>query len=69
MAQPISEPTKINYGIIFVLTLVHFTGDFYSSFFAPLLPAFVDKLDLSLAQVGLITGTVRFLSFVVQPVT
>lgn len=59
---------RVNWGIIFVLSLVHFTGDFYSSFFSPLLPAFVDKLELSLAQVGLITGLVRFLSFVVQPV-
>lgn len=59
---------KVNYKIIFILTLVHFTGDFYSSFFTPLLPAFVDKLGLTLAQVGLITGLVRFLAFIVQPV-
>ena len=64
-----SENTTINYKIIFVLTLIHFTGDFYSSFFTPLLPAFADKLNLTLAQVGLITGLVRFLSFIVQPVT
>ncbi|MCP4669817.1 MAG: MFS transporter [Desulfobacula sp.] len=64
-----SGSSSINYKIIFVLTLVHFTGDFYSSFFMPLLPAFVDKLDLTLAQVGLITGVVRFISFIVQPVT
>ena len=59
----------VNYRIIFILTLIHFTGDFYSSFFTPLLPAFVDKFGLTLAQVGLITGMVRFLSFIVQPVT
>ncbi len=64
-----SENTTVNYKIIFVLTLIHFTGDFYSSFFTPLLPAFVDKLNLTLAQVGLITGLIRFLSFIVQPVT
>ena len=69
MAQVKSDTTRVNYNIIFVLTLVHFTGDFYSSFFTPLLPAFVDKLDLTLAQVGLITGLVRFISFIVQPVT
>jgi len=69
MPQTKSSNSSINYKIIFVLTLVHFTGDFYSSFFTPLLPAFVDKLDLSLAQVGLITGFVRFISFIVQPVT
>ena len=68
MTQHKSGDNTVNYSIIFVLTLVHFTGDFYSSFFTPLLPAFVDKLGLTLAQVGLITGIVRFLSFIVQPV-
>jgi len=61
------DSTRVNYRIVMVLTLVHFTGDFYSSFFTPLLPAFVDKLGLTLAQVGLITGLVRFLSFMIQP--
>jgi len=61
-------PGKVNYKIIFVLTLIHFSGDFYSSFFTPLLPAFVDKMGLTLAQVGLITGLVRLLAFIVQPV-
>lgn len=68
MTQDKSDGNTVNYSIIFVLTLVHFTGDFYSSFFTPLLPSFVDKLGLTLAQVGLITGIVRFLSFIVQPV-
>ncbi len=63
-----SFPDKIDYKIVFMLSLVHFTGDFYSSFFTPLLPAFKTKLCLTLAQIGFITGTVRFLSFVVQPV-
>ena len=54
--------------VIFALTLVHFTGDFYSAFTTPLFPAFMDKLNLTLAQVGLIAGVNRFLSFVVQPV-
>ncbi|NOX33850.1 MAG: MFS transporter [Deltaproteobacteria bacterium] len=69
MTQSASLKTSVNYNIIFVLTLVHFTGDFYSSFFTPLLPVFVDKLGLTLAKVGLITGMVRLFSFVVQPVT
>ncbi|MDD9304691.1 MAG: MFS transporter [Desulfobacter sp.] len=63
-----ATPNPVNFKIILVLTLVHFTGDFYSSFFTPLLPAFVDKLSLTLTQVGLITGLVRFLAFVIQPV-
>jgi len=58
----------MNYLIVFSLTLVHFTGDFYSSFVTPLIPVFVDKLSLSMAQVGLMTGIVRLLSFIVQPV-
>ena len=57
-----------NLKILFALTLIHFTGDFYSSFTTPLFPAFMDTLNLSLAQVGLIAGINRFLSFVVQPV-
>ncbi len=58
---------KANYFIIFILTLVHFTGDFYSSFFTPLLPAYVDKFNLTLTQVGLLTGITRLLAFIVQP--
>ncbi len=57
-----------NFKVLFALTLVHFTGDFYSAFTTPLFPAFMDKLNLSLAQVGLIAGINRFLSFIVQPV-
>jgi FSR family fosmidomycin resistance protein-like MFS transporter len=52
---------------IFAITLVHFTGDFYSAFTSPLFPAFIDKLSLSLTQVGVIAGVSRFLAFVVQP--
>jgi FSR family fosmidomycin resistance protein-like MFS transporter len=58
---------SLNIKIIFTLTLVHFSGDFYSAFVMPLLPVFVDKLSLTLTQVGVIVGTVRFLAFVVQP--
>lgn len=56
-----------NMKIIFALTLVHFMGDFYSSFIMPLLPAFVDRHALTMAQVGVMTGTMRFLAFIVQP--
>ena len=58
---------RTNVKIIFALTLFHFIGDFYSSFIAPLLPAFVDKLSLSMAQVGIAMGIMRFLAFIVQP--
>lgn len=67
-AQSIPDENRVQYGIVLVITLVHFTGDFYSSFFSPLLPAFVDKLGLTLTQVGLLTGLVRLLAFMIQPV-
>jgi FSR family fosmidomycin resistance protein-like MFS transporter len=42
-------------------------GDFYNAFITPLLPLFIDKFSLTLAQAGLVTGLSRFLAFVVQP--
>jgi len=63
----ILKTQRTNVKIIFALTMVHFMGDFYSSFVAPLLPAFVDKLSLSMAQVGIAMGIMRFLAFIVQP--
>jgi len=64
MAEQI-KPANIK--TIFILTLVHFIGDFYSSFSTPLIPVFVEKFSLTMAQVGLITGIIRFLAFIVQP--
>ena len=62
-----TDTTKANIKIIFALTLVHFTGDFYSSFINPLYPLFIQKMGLSLAQVGIISGVIRLLAFIVQP--
>jgi MFS transporter, FSR family, fosmidomycin resistance protein len=62
-----TETTKANIKILSALTLVHFTGDFYSSFTDPLFPLFVQKMGLSLAQVGIISGVIRLLAFIVQP--
>jgi MFS transporter, FSR family, fosmidomycin resistance protein len=62
-----SPAAKTNVKVLFALTLVHFTGDFYSSFTSPLFPLFVEKLGLSLTQVGAIAGINRFLAFIVQP--
>jgi FSR family fosmidomycin resistance protein-like MFS transporter len=56
-----------NVRVILGLTLIHFTGDFYSAFINPLLPVFVDQFTLTLTQVGLITGASRFFAFIVQP--
>lgn len=58
---------KANIRILFALTLVHFTGDFYSSFTNPLFPLFVEKMGLSLTQIGVIAGVNRFLAFIIQP--
>lgn len=58
---------KLNIKVLLSLTLVHFAGDFYSSFTSPLFPLFVDKLGLSLTQVGVIAGVNRLLAFIVQP--
>ena len=62
-----TEAFKTNTKVIFALTLVHFTGDFYSSFLTPLLPVLVDNFSLSLTQVGLLTGINRLMAFIVQP--
>ena len=62
-----NEQNRTDIKVIFALTMLHFAGDFYSSFVNPLLPVFVEKFGLSLAQVGLIAGITRMLAFVVQP--
>jgi FSR family fosmidomycin resistance protein-like MFS transporter len=61
------DRTKANLKVLFALTLVHFTGDFYSSFTSPLFPLFVEKLGLSMTHVGTIAGINRLLAFIVQP--
>lgn len=58
-----------NWKILIALSLVHFSGDFYSSFMSPLFPVFVDEMGLSLAQVGWLAGISRFLMFIVQPMS
>ena len=63
-----TTPNHTQLKILFALSLVHFTGDFYSAFTTPLFPAFMEKLNLTLAQVGMIAGLGRFLAFIVQPV-
>lgn len=68
LIEPMKPHNQTHLKVLFALTLVHFTGDFYSAFTTPLFPAFMDKLNLTLAQVGLIAGVNRFLSFIVQPV-
>jgi FSR family fosmidomycin resistance protein-like MFS transporter len=64
-----NSDSKTYWKILIALSLVHFSGDFYSSFMSPLFPVFVDKMGLSLAQVGLLAGISRFLMFIVQPLS
>lgn len=64
---PVDHTITIDTKVIFVLFLVHFIGDFYAAFVNPLLPVFVKKFSLTLAQVGLLVGISRFLAFIVQP--
>lgn len=60
---------KTYWKILIALSLVHFSGDFYSAFISPLFPVFMNKMGLSLAQVGLLAGLSRFLMFIVQPLS
>jgi len=60
-------PDRADVKVIFALTLIHFTGDFYISFINPLLPVLAERFTLSLAQVGLLAGMMKVLAFVVQP--
>ncbi len=58
-----TDTAPINKHAIFALFLIHFMGDFFQSFIRPLLPVLANKFDLSLAQVGLITGIATFMAF------
>ena len=60
--------SQLNKKAIFALVLIHFIGDFFQSFVRPLLPVMADKFELSLAQVGLITGVATFMAFLIQPI-
>ena len=63
-----TDTSQINKKAIFALFLIHFIGDFFQSFIRPLLPVMANKFDLSLTQVGLITGIATFMAFLIQPI-
>jgi FSR family fosmidomycin resistance protein-like MFS transporter len=65
--MPVIESTQINKKAIFAIFLIHFIGDFFQSFIRPLLPVMANKFELSMAQVGLITGIATFMAFLIQP--
>ncbi len=52
---------------LWLLALAHFTIDAYSSFFSPLLPLLVAKLDLSLTRVGTLVALASLSSSFAQP--
>ncbi len=62
-----SSTAKANIKVILGLTLVHLTGDFYSSFVTPLLPVLQENLSLTLTEIGFLAGISRLLAFIVQP--
>jgi len=64
----LTDTSQINKKAIFALFLIHFIGDFFQSFIRPLLPVMANKFDLSLTQVGLITGIATFMAFLIQPI-
>lgn len=66
-ARSMNGPNRADVKVIFALTLIHFTGDFYISFINPLLPVLAERFTLSLAQIGLLAGMMKVLAFVVQP--
>lgn len=63
-----TESSDFDRKAIFALFLIHFIGDFFQSFIRPLLPVMADKFELSMAQVGLITGIAMFMAFLIQPI-
>jgi FSR family fosmidomycin resistance protein-like MFS transporter len=65
----VDSTSRAYWKILIPLSLVHFSGDFYSSFISPLFPVFIDKIGLSLAQVGFLAGISRFMMFIVQPMS
>jgi len=65
----IDSTSRAYWKILIALSLVHFSGDFYSSFINPLYPVFMDSMGLTLAQVGFLSGVSRFLMFIVQPLS
>ena len=65
----VDSTIKTHWKILIAISLVHFSGDFYSSFINPLYPVFMENLGLTLAQVGFLSGVSRFLMFIVQPLS
>lgn len=61
------DSNTLNIKVLFGIVLIHFSGDFFGSFITPLFPVFIDKLGLSLTQVGVVSAVYRTFMFIVQP--
>ena len=61
MVDPASAPTSAPWKRTALLFVGHLLNDGFASFFAPLLPLLIDRLDLSLALAGTL-GTVRIVT-------
>ena len=62
--------SKIHWKILIALNLVHFSGDFYSSFINSLSPLFMDKMGLAFGTDGILSPIVGKLAdiFTIQSV-
>jgi hypothetical protein len=62
--------SKIHWKILIAFSLVHFSGDFYSSFNNPLSPLFMDKMGLAFGTGGILSPMVGKLGdiFTIQSV-
>ena len=71
MSSPRSESAHAGFGFLTprlgLLAFAHFSIDAYSSFFSPLLPLLVKKLDLSLTLVGSLVALASLSSSFAQP--
>ncbi len=61
MAESVGTPTRAPWKRTALLFIGHLLNDGFASFFAPLLPLLIDRLDLSLALAGAL-GTIRIVT-------
>ena len=72
MERPIAKgkrgEKRFNSGLVGAAAATHFGGDFYGSFFSPLLPLLVDKYSMSLGVVGLLAAISSLTASFTQPI-
>ncbi len=62
------KTSLFNKKALVAIFLVHFTGDFYQSFFPPLYPVIKAHFSLTLTQIGFLASVVTVSAFVAQPI-